>query len=114
MSGKKRGRPAKAICREVRAAVRLTQAEYFIVREKAADAGMSLSDYLRLAAFRTVIKARMTEEERLVFRQLVGMAVNLNQMVKACHQQGVLTAMAYFEQYRLQLDFLIKKLHHGQ
>jgi hypothetical protein len=38
------------------------------------------------------------------------MASNINQMAKAAHQQGALTAMMLFEWYRKQFDELINRL----
>lgn len=110
---KKSGRPAKGVKKEVRAAIRFSKAEHFIIREKATQAGVNFSTYLRQTALQATIKARLTDEERHFVRQLIGMAGNLNQLAKTCHREGALKAMLYFENYRSQLDELLKKLHHG-
>ena len=57
------------------------------------------------------IKPRLNEEESRFVRQLIGMANNLNQVAKCCHEEGVLKAMLYFENYRNQMDDLLKKLN---
>jgi DNA primase len=49
-------------------------------------------------------------EEREFTRKLIGMANNLNQLAKACHQEGLLQTMVYFENYRSELDEILKKL----
>ena len=107
---KKAGRPAKDIKKEIRACVRITRAEYFFIREQAAKAGMKLSAYLREAIFEDKVIARLTEEERQVVRQLIGMANNINQIAKVCHQEGLLSALWQFESYRNHIDELLKKL----
>jgi hypothetical protein len=107
---KKAGRPTKAVRKEIRACVRLTRTDHFVIKEKAAKAGMTTAAYLREAAIHCPIVARLTEEEREWIRKLIGMDNNLNQTAKACHQEGALRAVAYFEQYRGRFDELLKKL----
>ncbi|MHA4811006.1 plasmid mobilization protein [Flavitalea flava] len=107
---RKAGRPAKTIKKEVRACIRFTRPEYFIIKEKAAKAGAKTSAYIRQIAIHAAIKPRLTDEERHFVRQLIGMANNLNQLAKSCHQEGVLRAMVYFEGYRKQVDEILKML----
>ena len=109
MKKKKAGRPAKAIKKEVRACVRFTRPEYFIIKEKAANAGLNASAYVRQIAIYATIKNRLTDEERQFVRQLVGMANNLNQLAKKCHQEGSLRAMMYFKNLLAELDSILKK-----
>ena len=108
---KKPGRPVKTVRKEVRTTIRFTRSEYFIVKEKAIKAGIKPSVYLRQLGIKGGIVSRLTVEERHFVRQLIGMANNLNQLAKACHQEGVLRAMLYFENYRKELDELLKKLN---
>ena len=107
------GRPKKIVKREKFTGVRLTKSEHFIVKEKALKAGLPLSGYVRQMAINGTVKARLNEEERHFVRQLIGMANNLNQVAKSCHEEGVLKAILYFENYRTQLDELLKKLRDG-
>jgi hypothetical protein len=104
------GRPAKAIKKEIRACVRFTRHEYFIVREKAVQAGVNASVYIRQTAIQGRITSRLTAEEIQTVRQLIGMSVNINQVAKICHRDGLFEAMQYFEHYRNQIDQLLKKL----
>jgi hypothetical protein len=106
----KAGRPVKPVKKDVRAAVRFTRPEYFIVKQNAAKAGMTPSTYIRQLAIHTQVSTRLTDEERYFVRQLIGMANNLNQLVKRCHQEGVLKAMSYFRKFLELLDALLKKL----
>lgn len=107
---KTKGRPAKAVKKEVRACVRLTQYEYFIIKEKAKLAGMNASVYLRQTAIRATIISRLTEEEVQFVRQLIGMSSNINQVAKICHRDGLFEAMQYFEHYRNLIDGILQKL----
>ncbi|WP_207511071.1 plasmid mobilization protein [Longitalea luteola] len=107
---KKAGRRPKVIKKDVRAAVRFTKSEYFIVKEKAALAGTSISNYLRNVAINADLKNRLTEEERQFVRQLAGMSANINQVAKCFHREGTLSGIALFERYRIQLDVILKKL----
>jgi len=107
---KKAGRPVKNIKKEIKVCVRYSRHDHFIVREKAANAGLKLSAYLRKVSIETKVIPRLTEEERHFVKQLIGMANNLNQLTKACHQEGILSAMLDFERYRTGIDNLLQKL----
>src|SRR5665213_861627 len=107
---KKAGRPVKAIKMEIRACVRFTKYEYYIVREKAAQAGLNASVYIRHTSIQGKTKPRLSEEEYHFVRQLIGMSNNINQVAKVCHREGLYEAMKYFEDYRNLLDSILKKL----
>ena len=107
--GKKAGRPAKTVRKDARITIRFSTMEYFIIKEKSVEAGVKPSVYLRHLGINGGIVPRLTEEERHFVRQLIGMANNLNQMAKTCHQEGTLSAALYFEQIRVQLETLLKK-----
>lgn len=106
---KRTGRPLKAVKKEVRACIRFSKAEYFIVKAKAAKAALKPSAFIRQVAINAVVSSRLTEEERHIVRQLIGMANNINQIAKVCHQEGSLKALLYFERYRQQLDNLLNR-----
>ena len=95
---------------EIRACIRFNKLEYFIVKEKASKAGLNASAYIRQTAIHGEVKHRLATEEREFVKQLIGMANNLNQIAKACHEEGVLRAMQYFENSRNQVDQILKKL----
>jgi hypothetical protein len=110
----KGGRPAQAVKKDIRSGIRFTKAEYFIVREKAAKAGMRYTGYVRQTALYGQVVARLTEAETGYIRQLIGMATNFNQVAKVAHKEGMLSAMLLFESYRNRLDELLKQLRHDQ
>jgi len=107
---KKGGRPKKAIVRTRTTGIRFSTLEHFVVREKARTAGLNLTTYIRQAAVESKVQTRLTAEERLFVRQLVGFSNNINQIARACHQEGVLKALHYFENFRIQIDELLKNL----
>lgn len=107
---KKAGRPVKTVRKERRLAVRFSAAEYFIMQEKARQAGLKPSAYLRQAAIYAGIRSRLSPEEKEIARQLIGMANNLNQVAKVCHTEGLLPALVYFENYRNRIDELLNRL----
>ena len=104
------GRPRKAIKRESATGVRFTKAEYLIVKQKANKSGLKLTEYIRAMAIEGKVITRLNEEEKDFFRQLIGMANNLNQLTKKAHQEGMLTAILHFEKYRKQIDQLLNQL----
>ncbi len=72
---KKAGRPAKSIRKNIRAGVRFTGYEYYIIKEKAAQAGVNASVYIRHAAINGKVNPRLTADELHLIRQLAGMSV---------------------------------------
>jgi hypothetical protein len=107
---KKGGRPKKTVVRERTTGIRFSKTEHFIVQEKAKKAGLKLTTYIRQTAIEAEVKTRLTEEERMFVRHLIGFSNNINQIAKACHEEGVLRAMAYFERFGIQIDHLLKNL----
>ena len=106
----KAGRPVKTIRKEVRACVRFTKYEYFIIKEKAAQAGVKASVYIRQTAIQSQIVSRLTDEQLQFVRQLIGMSANINQVAKVCHRDGLYEAMLYFENYQNAIDTILSIL----
>ncbi len=110
----KAGRPPKTIKKDIRTAVRFSRTEYFIVQTKAGKAGIKVSAYIREVAVNATVKPRFSEEERQFVRQLIGISNNLNQLAKKSHQEGLLSAMQYFETFRNEIDKLLTRMRHAQ
>ena len=104
------GRPKKSVKRDIVKGVRFTKAEYYVVKQKAAKAGIGISLFIRQMAINGKIKPLLDEEERQFVRQLIGMANNINQLTKKGHQEGFLTAVLMFEKYKNFIDELLEKL----
>ena len=107
------GRPRKEVKKNIVTGTRFSKIEHYVVRQKAIKSGLKPSEYIRQMAITGQVKARMSEEERHFVRQLIGMANNLNQLTKQAHQQGLLTALMHFEDYRNEIDGLLKSLRNG-
>lgn len=107
---KRPGRPEKAVKKEIRAAVRFTEQEYQSLQEKAKQAGIKVSAFIREAVFKTKIVARLSEEERGFIRELVGMSRSLDQVARVCHGENLLQTAEYFEGYRARIDAVLLKL----
>src|SRR5690349_14297034 len=84
------GRPVKAIKKEIRSCIRFSKTEYFIIRQKASEAGVKPSAYVREVAINGRVIKRLTEEERQFVRLLVAMSNNLNQLTKNSYKEGML------------------------
>ena len=104
------GRPKKPVKRDIVKGVRFTKAEYYVLKQKAAKAGIGISLFIRQMVINGKIKPLLDEEERQFVRQLIGMANNLNQLTKKGHQEGFLTAVLMFEKYKNLMQELLEKL----
>lgn len=106
---KKTGRPVKAVKKDIRTCVRLTKADYLVIKGKSLKAGTSVADFLRQAALQSPLRARLSLQDRQDIRKLVGISNNVNQMTKICHQEGLLQGYAYFEGFRKAVDEILAK-----
>ncbi|MBN9382686.1 MAG: hypothetical protein J0H74_18120 [Chitinophagaceae bacterium] len=104
------GRPKKTIIQEKNIGFYVTHVQYFIIQQKAAIAGVNISDYMRQAAIYGQVKARWTSEERDIFKKMVGISNDLHQLVKVAGQEGSSSALLHFERYRQMIDEAIKRL----
>jgi hypothetical protein len=112
--GKITGRPPKAIKQEKFIGFFVTNAQYFIIKQKADQAGVSISECLRQTAVFGFVKQRWTEAERDCFLQWVGIANGVNQVVKTAQQEGANAAMLYFVACRDMIDEILKQLTDDQ
>ncbi len=108
----KAGRPPKTVKKDMRTAVRFSRTEYFIVQTKANEAGIKVSAYIREVAVNASVKPRLSEEERQFVRQLIGISNNINQLAKKAHQEGLFSALQYFETFRNDIDKLLTRIRH--
>jgi len=114
MKNKKGGRPTKRLKRELRITARFSKLEHYILQQKAGKAGINVSEFLRQAAITAKVTARLTEEERNIIRQLIGMANNLNQMAKVANREGMGSIRLLLESCLQQVHGLLNKLQHGE
>jgi len=113
-SKKNTGRPTKPIKREKPMGVRLTASERFIITQKAVRAGMTLTAYLRHMAIHGKVIARLSEEDRQIFRQLIQLAGEIHQLVVIAEKEGMLKATLQYEGLRTRIDNLIDQFNHDK
>ena len=65
---------------------------------------------MRDIAIYAAVHPRLTEEQRVGLKMLIGVSNNINQIAKCCHQEGMIRAMILFQGYRAVVDETINKL----
>jgi hypothetical protein len=78
----------------------VTKVQYFIIRQKAEQAGVNISDHMRQVAITGFVKTRWTAEERDIFKKMVGISNDLHDLRELARKEGILNALLYFEKYR--------------
>ena len=106
----KGGRPPKKVKRNAQLMVRLSETERFLIESKAKDAGLRPSTWLRQAAKKARVIARLSAEEAGFVRMLAGLANNLNQLLRFTNMQGLLYETRKAEQLLSDIDHLLKRL----
>src|SRR5690349_15384487 len=109
----KAGRPLKTVKKDIRAAVRFSKAEYFIVQTKAGKAGLKVSAYIREVTINATVKPRLSDEDRQIARKLAGISNNANQLAKTAHKDGMLSALQYFETFKTAVDDFLNRFRHA-
>jgi hypothetical protein len=97
-----------------RIAVDLTEEQYGLFRKNAAAAGMTFAAYVRQLAVGGTVNARLSEEEKELFRKMVMMSNDLHQLWGMARDQGVEQAMAHFEAGRDAVDKVLNTLNHDK
>ncbi len=111
---KSKGRPPKAIKQEKFIGYFVTRVQHFIIHQKATQAGVNISDYMRQMAIHGQIKPRWSEEDRQLFRKLVAMSNDINQLARSAEKEGATNIMLYFNQYRNRIDEVLKQFSHDK
>jgi|ERR1700744_602546 hypothetical protein len=112
--GKITGRPPKAIKQEKFIGYFVTHAQYFVIKQKAEEARVNISDYMRQMAVCGYVRPRWSEEERECFKKWVEIANEVDRVVRIAREEGANTAMLYFVNCRDAIDQLLKRLTHDQ
>ena len=84
-------RPTKQIKRTEAVTVRFTKAEKRLIEKFAERGGLRTAEFIHDRALGHKVRSRLTEEEVSIYRQLTGLANNLNQLAKRAHQRELLT-----------------------
>lgn len=102
------GRPVKMDKLSVRFRIRMSEYEMTYSRKNALKANLSLAEYFRMMVIKGKVTNLFSEEEQLAKRQLIGIANNLNQLVKEAHTYSLVSieneAKVMLKQMREILD----------
>ncbi|QRR01599.1 plasmid mobilization protein [Dyadobacter sandarakinus] len=104
------GRPPKKVKRSSQLMVRLTETERFLIDSKAKDAGLKPSAWIRQAANKAKVIARLSPGDASVLRMLAGLANNLNQLMRFANMQGLLHDVTRSRKLISDIDDLVQKL----
>jgi hypothetical protein len=83
-------RPKKTIRKTKAATVHMTRTEHLMLKGLARKCKLPLSQYLLKAGLHQEMKPKFSEEELLLFRQLVALGNNMNQMAKKLNERKIL------------------------
>ena len=95
--------------RLLRIAVKITPEEHQTLQERSARAGLYMAAYLRKMVFKGKLIARLTDEEKELFRGMVNLANSLNNVLVLARQQGVTDLLPSLEKQCAQIDELLEK-----
>ena len=87
---KKGGRPTKGAAekKKYRITVKLTTEDYYTLKGKAKNAGISMSEFVRKVLAKGCVIERLDIEQADFIRKLCGMANNLNQLAYRANTEG--------------------------
>ncbi|MFC2513894.1 MAG: MobC family plasmid mobilization relaxosome protein [Prevotella melaninogenica] len=110
----KGGRPPKKASERRKYIVRslMCTSDYFAIKARAKACRKSLSTFMKEAALNAVIKEPFTTEQMYFFRQLSGMANNLNQIAYQANAQGYVSAASACNALASEIDKVIKTYKH--
>ena len=108
------GRPKKARIQEKNIGFFVTKLQYFVIQQKAAKAGVNISDYMRQVAVNAQVKAKWTEEECRMVKQLIGMSGELHQLVELARKEGVVRTVLHLSKLRETMDIIFNTLCHDR
>ena len=106
------GRPRKKLS-EVKkyvVSIRYDTEGYYSLKAKARSARMPLHTFLHDVTLQGVVIARNTKEELVFYRQLAGMAVNVNQLAHKANAEGLISVLPYLKGVLDNVNMVTDKL----
>jgi len=94
MKDKQGGRPKLSPAEKLkyRIAINLCTKDYYALKAKATQSGMTCTEVARLAIIGCQIRQRLTSEQMDCIRKLSGMGNNLNQIARKANAEGYTNA----------------------
>lgn len=111
---KSKGRPKKAESMEKTVGFWVTHKQYFIIQQKAEEAHVTIAEYMRQVAINGYVEARFTQEERDIFKGLIGIANNINQLVVIAKKEEAPDAVLFFMKCRDKMDKIVNRFCEGK
>ena len=117
MSDKKNkgGRPKLAVTDKKKYTlphVHLDTRNYFLVKEQAKQAGLSLTEFQRQKVLTGQVVERVSAEQMELYRQLAGMGNNMNQLAHQANKYGYYKDAEMYHENVIQVSNLIYKIFH--
>ena len=75
--------------RKIEISIRVNEEEHRILKKKSKQCNLSMAAFLRQLGLEKEVKTKLNTEELELYRNLVGIGNNLNQLTKKIHQEGV-------------------------
>ena len=92
---------------------RFTTSEYNLIKSKSELLKISVSTYIRSMTLQGSIKNLYSEEEQKAKRQLIGMANNLNQLLKSVNTYGLENLELQVKMQLNEIDKILEKYKNG-
>ena len=106
------GRPTKSAAEKKGYMVSLKMAteEYFALKSKARQAGITLSEYIRNVVKKSEVRQRLSPEHLGYVRQISGMANNINQIARKANAAGYSEVVTECRNMINSLDNITKRI----
>ena len=109
---KKGGRPTKGAAekKKYRITVKLNTQDYYMLKGKAKNAGISMSEFVRKVLNKGHVIERLTIEQADFIRKLCGMANNLNQLAHRANVEGFHTIAPFHKIIISKIDEILNRI----
>ena len=109
----KGGRPKIKNALDKIAPSRFSMAEFGVIQAKSKLLKISVSNYIRTMTLQGSIKNIYSEDEQIAKKQLIGMANNLNQLLKSVHTYGLENLELQVKIQLNEIDKILEKYKNG-
>jgi hypothetical protein len=109
----KGGRPKMKNPLDKIAPSRFSMAEFEVIQAKSKLLKISVSNYIRTMTLQGSIKNISSEDEQIAKKQLIGMANNLNQLLKSVHTYGLENLELQVKMQLNEIDKILEKYKNG-
>ena len=115
IDNKKGGRPKlnQSEKLQYRIPVRLCTRDFYALKAKAKQVGMTCTEVARMAIIGCQIHQRLTPEQMDCIRKLSGMGNNLNQIARRANAEGYINARTEYFYLADKIDNIINQIENG-